>query len=161
RGRRFLLICRCDATNDRLGRIVMKWLACVVPLSIVAGTSSLAADIPLPVAPPSAAYTPVALPYSYDWSGFYIGSNLGAGFNNTPSATDTFGSRFETTTTNAFLGGGQVGVNYEVWTFFVIGAEAMFDWLPNTQNTVSVTNTTITPGTTNSAAVTFNNRWVT
>jgi hypothetical protein len=37
----------------------------------------------------------------------------------------------------------------------------MFDWLPNTQNTVNVTNTTITPGTTNIAAVTFNNRRVT
>jgi outer membrane immunogenic protein len=63
--------------------------------------------------------------------------------------------------TPRFLGGGQVGVNYEFWSFFVIGAEAMFDWLPNTQNTVNVTNTTLIPGTTNIAAVTLNNRWVT
>ena len=108
-----------------------------------------------------AAYIPVAPPYPYNWSGFYIGGNLGAGFNNTGSATDTFGSTFGTTTNTSFLGGGQVGVNYEFWSFFVIGAEAMFDWLPNTQNTVNVTNTTITPGTTNTAAVTLNNRWVT
>ena len=46
-------------------------------------------------------------------------------------------------------------------SFFVIGVEAMFDLLPNTQNTVNVTNTTITPGTTNTTAVTLNNRWVT
>ena len=32
---------------------------------------------------------------------------------------------------------------------------------PNTQNTVNVTNTTLVPGTTNTAAVTVNNRWVT
>ena len=70
-------------------------------------------------------------------------------------------ARSGTTTNTSFLGGGQVGVNYEFWSFFVIGAEAMFDWLPNTQNTVNVTNTTITPGTTNTAAVTLNNRWVT
>ena len=37
----------------------------------------------------------------------------------------------------------------------------MFDWLPNSQNTVNVTNTTLVPGTTNTAAVTLNNRWVT
>jgi hypothetical protein len=43
------------------------------------------------------------------------------------SATDTFGSTFGTTATTSFLGGGQVGVNYEFWSFFVIGAEAMFD----------------------------------
>jgi hypothetical protein len=48
-----------------------------------------------------------------------------------------------------------------LWSFFVIGAEIMFDWLPNSQNTVDVTNTTLVPGTTNTAAVTLNNRWAT
>ena len=139
----------------------MKWLACVVALSVAGGTAALAADFPPPVAPSPATYIPIAPPYPYNWSGFYIGGNLGAGFNNTGSATDTFGSTFGTTANTSFLGGGQVGVNYELWSFFVIGAEVMFDWLPNTQNTVNVTNTTITPGTTNTAAVTLNNRWVT
>src|SRR6201987_6016668 len=91
----------------------------------------------------------------------FLGHASSAGFNSPGSATDTFGSTFGTTTNTSFLGGGQLGVNYEFWSFFVIGAEAMFDWLPNTQNTVNVTNTTITPGTTNTAAVTLNNRWVT
>jgi len=77
----------------------MKWLACVVKrlasvvaLSVALGTAALAADIVPPVAPPlraPAAYIPVAPPYPYNWSGFYIGGNLGAGFNNTGSATDT------------------------------------------------------------------------
>jgi outer membrane immunogenic protein len=134
-------------------------------LALCGGISSaaIAADLP-PAAPPlraPATYMPVAPLYPYNWSGFYIGGNLGAGFTNTGSATDTFGSTFGTTTNTSFLGGGQVGVNYEFWSFFVIGAEAMFDWLPNTQNTVNVTNTTLVPGTTNTAAVTLNNRWVT
>ena len=135
----------------------MKRLACVVALSVAGGAAALGADLPPLVAPPP--YIPIAPPYPYNWSGLYIGGNLGAGFNNTGSATDTFGSTFGTTTNTSFLGGGQVGVNYEFWGFFVIGAEAMFDWLPNTQNTVNVTNTTITPGTTNTAAVTLNNRF--
>ena len=109
----------------------MKWLACVVTVSIVAGgTAAFAADIPPPVAPPHAAYMPVAPPYPYDWSGFYIGGNLGAGFNNTASATDTFGSRFATTTNTSFLGGGQVGVNYEFRSFFVIGAVRLTSQYP-------------------------------
>ena len=129
-----------------------------VALSVAGCTAVLAADLPPPVAP--AAYIPVAPPYPYNWSGFYIGGNLGARFSNSDSATDTFGSTFGTTATSSFLGGGQIGVNYEFWSFFVIGAEAMFDWLPNSQNTVNVTNSTITPGT-NTATVTLNNRWVT
>jgi outer membrane immunogenic protein len=137
----------------------MKRLACVVALSVAGGTAALAADLPPPIAP--AAYIPVAPPYPYNWSGFYVGGNLGAGFSNSNSARDTFGSTFGTTATTSFLRGGQVGVNYEFWSFFVIGAEAMFDWLPNSQNTVNVTNTTLVPGTTNTAAVTLNNRWVT
>ena len=131
--------------------------------SLLLGTTfaANAADLPpaqMPRAP--VAYMPAAAPV-FSWTGFYIGGNLGAGWNSPGSATDTFGSTFGTTTNTSFLGGGQVGVNYELWSFFVIGAEVMFDWLPNTQNTVNVTNTTITPGTTNTAAVTLNNRWVT
>jgi hypothetical protein len=35
---------------------------------------------------------PVAPPYN--WSGFYIGGNLGAGWNSGGSVSDTFGSTF-------------------------------------------------------------------
>ena len=68
-----------------------------------------------------------------------------------------FGSTFGTTTNTSFLGGGQVGVNYEFYGGVVIGAEAMFDWVPNTSNTINATNTGLTPGT---AAATINNRWL-
>ena len=75
----------------------------------------------------------------YNWSGFYIGGNLGAGWNSGGSVSDTFGSTFSGSgQTTKFLGGGQVGVNYEFWGGVVIGAEAMFDWLPNTTNTFNV-----------------------
>ena len=65
--------------------LFVKRLASVVALSIALGTAALAADIAPPVAPPlraPAAYIPVAPPYPYNWSGFYIGGNLGAGFSN-------------------------------------------------------------------------------
>jgi outer membrane immunogenic protein len=55
--------------------------------------------------------------------------------------------------------GGQVGVNYEFYGGVVIGAEAMFDWLPNTQNTITVTGGGPAAGST--ATATLNNRWLT
>jgi outer membrane immunogenic protein len=47
-------------------------------------------------------------------------------------------------------------VNYEFWGGVVVGAEAMFDWLPNTSNTINVTGAG-----TNTAQATINNRWLT
>jgi outer membrane immunogenic protein len=135
----------------------MKRLAFAVALSVGAGSAALAADLPPPMAPPPrapAVYTPVA--QIYNWSGFYIGGNLGAGWNSAGSISDTFGSTFSTNTNIQFLGGGQVGVNYQFWGGVVIGAEAMFDWLPNTTNTI-----TVTGAGGNTAAATINNRWLT
>ena len=106
-------------------------------------------------------YIPVMPPYN--WSGFYIGGNLGAGWNSGGSVSDTFGSTFSGSgQTTKFLGGGQVGVNYEFYGGVVVGAEAMFDWLPNTTNTFNATEGTAAapaPGTL--ASATFNNRWLT
>ena len=144
----------------------MKRMACVVAaLSVVGGSAALAADLPPPMAPPPrapATYVPV-VPL-YNWSGFYIGGNLGAGWNSGGSVSDTFGSTFTGSgQTTKFLGGGQVGVNYEFYGGVVIGAEAMFDWLPNTTNTFTATQGSLggapAPGTV--ASATFNNRWLT
>jgi outer membrane immunogenic protein len=134
----------------------MRKLALAVALLVGAGSGAMAADLPPPPPMPRApaTYVPVA-PY-YNWTGFYIGGNLGAGFNSSGSLSDTFGSTFTSTNNTQFLGGGQVGVNYEFWGGVVVGAEAMFDWLPNTANTVTATN--LAAGT---ASATINNRWLT
>jgi outer membrane immunogenic protein len=138
----------------------MKRILIAGALAFAAGGQALAADLPPPVAPPPrapATYIPVA-PY-YNWSGIYIGGNIGAGFNSTASLSDSFGSAFSTPSNTQFLGGGQIGVNYEFWGGVVVGAEAMFDWLPNSQNTTTVTGGGAATGT--NAAVTINNRWLT
>ena len=87
-----------------------------VALCVGVGSAALAADLPPPMAPPPrapAAYIPAPIPL-YNWSGFYIGGNLGAGWNSGGSVSDTFGSTFSGSgQTTKFLGGGQVGVNYE------------------------------------------------
>jgi outer membrane immunogenic protein len=141
----------------------MKRILIASAVAFAAGGQALAADLPPPMAPPPrapAAYIPIAPPYN--WSGIYIGGNLGAGWNSTGSITDnlTPASTFGTTTNTSFLGGGQIGVNYEFWGGVVVGAEVMFDWLPNTSNTINVSNTNAA-GTTNTATATINNRWLT
>ena len=119
----------------------MKRILIASAVAFAAGGQALAADLPPPMAPPPRApamYVPV-VPL-YNWTGFYLGGNLGFGLTggsfNSPIARH-FG--FDNHHTS-FLGGGQVGVNYEFGGGVVIGAEAMFDWLPNTKNTVNLNN---------------------
>ena len=83
---------------------------------------------------PGQALAPVykAPPAVYNWTGPYIGGNIGAawqGLSGT-SFSDTLGSTFTAPTNVQFISGGQVGVNYQFWDGVVIGAEVLFDWLP-------------------------------
>ena len=100
------------------------------------------------------------LPAVYNWTGFYIGGNVGAGWSGLSGTnfSDTIGSTFTAPTNVQFLGGGQVGVNYQFWGGVVIGAEAMFDWLSNSQNAAI---TATAPDGTPPPSGTINNRWLT
>ena len=100
--------------------------------SIIAMGHALAAD--LPVAPPRApaAYVP-AVPLVYNWSGFYIGGNAGAAWNQ-GSVSDSSGVGFTLPSNNAvFTGGGQIGGNWQIGAL-VLGVEGQFDWLANQNN---------------------------
>jgi outer membrane immunogenic protein len=139
----------------------MKRILIASALALAAGGQALAADLPPPPPMPRApaTYIPVA-PY-YNWTGFYIGGNLGAAFTSA-SFSDTLGSTFTNSSNTTFLGGGQVGVNYEFWGGVVVGAEAMFDWAPNQNNTVTATLPAAAPGALSgaTATATINNRWL-
>ena len=70
-----------------------------------------------------------------------ISARLGLG----SSYSDPFGNSFSSSGSNfKFLGGAQVGFNWEFGPGVVIGVEGMFDFLPdsnNTSNTVTLTGT--------------------
>jgi outer membrane immunogenic protein len=120
---------------------------------IDASSVALAADLPLPAPPP---INPV-----YNWTGFYIGGNLGAGWSGLASSnfSDTLGSTFTAGTNTQFAGGAQAGVNYQFWGGVVIGAEAMFDWLTVSHNSpVTATDPT---GTVAANTGTTDARWLT
>jgi len=97
--------------SKNLVRYVKQTSAAVVVV-LAAGSPAFAADIPPPPPPPKApaAYIP-APPPIYNWTGFYLGPNLGWGFGGVSGVSDTIGSTFASTTQNSFLGGGQVGFN--------------------------------------------------
>ena len=84
--------------------------------------AAMAADISRPVykAPPAG-----ALPVAYDWTGFYVGGHVGYGWAE-KDWRDAFGLNVSNKA-DGFLGGGQVGFNYQTG-MFVFGVEGDFSW---------------------------------
>ena len=97
---------------------------------MLAAAPAIAADLPVKARP----VVPVAAPI-YNWSGFYIGGNVGGGWSradylNTANTTffgDVGGPPGFSHNTSGFVGGGQVGFNWQV-TNWVFGVEAMYDY---------------------------------
>ena len=113
-----------------------------------------AADVP-PYAHPDA--PPVYLPQPFSWTGFYIGPNLGGAWGQR-NLTDThLGlSLSNGNDKGAFIGGGQVGFNYQFGNF-VLGIEADFDGVATTNSP----GTGVVGPAFGTIQVTSNNRWIT
>lgn len=101
--------------------------------ALVASMPALAADLPARYAK-APAY--VAAPI-YNWTGFYIGANAGYGFSDNDTITTTGQAPINVTNVNAgaraasvglnrdgFVGGGQIGYNWQTGPNFVFGVEA-------------------------------------
>jgi outer membrane immunogenic protein len=89
--------------------------------------SAAAADLPLPPAPAPVApvaYAPQAI---FNWTGFYIGGHLGGGFASSSWSDPITGASNDTFSSAGFLGGGQIGVNYQL-NSLVVGLDGDFSW---------------------------------
>jgi outer membrane immunogenic protein len=86
---------------------------------------------------PAPVYTkaPMMAPV-FSWTGFYIGGNLGGAWANTAITDSRFGLNFSNGNNGVFIGGGQVGFNYQV-SNVVFGVEGDFDWAANNNNSVT------------------------
>jgi outer membrane immunogenic protein len=126
-------------------------------LSVLVGVSAVADAADLHVkAPPRPAPPPVVVPPPFSWSGFYVGGNLGAAWSHRSLTDSRFGLQFDNGNNNAtFVGGGQVGFNYQI-NNFVLGAEGDFDWAAKNSNT----GTGVFIPTVGTIGVTSNNRWI-
>jgi outer membrane immunogenic protein len=134
----------------------MKRILIAGALALAAGGQALAADLPQPAPPPPrapATYVPAPVTL-YNWTGFYIGGNLGGDWNQ-GSWSGTLGDTYGTSNTIKFLGGGQAGFNYEFGGGVVIGVEGDFEWGPNGSYT-----TTAAGGPLAGSTVTINNSWL-
>ena len=102
---------------------------------------------PAPYAPPP----PVYAPPPFSWTGFYLGGNVGGAWAHR-DVTDTFflGDFGNGNNNGVFIGGGQVGYNWQVG-YAVLGIEAEVDGAANNNNTRTV----------GIVQVTSNNRWIT
>src|SRR5579871_180501 len=78
---------------------------------------TLAVDGPAEAAPPA-----------YNWTGCYIGANVGGGWARKQFTPGSFGASGEgSAALSDFLGGGQFGCDVQSGTW-VFGAQGMFDW---------------------------------
>jgi outer membrane immunogenic protein len=118
---------RAPASALALGHDPMK----TVKLPTVAALALLTAPLIGPAQaadPPQTSYPPSPPYYAppvLNWTGFYVGYNIGAAWN-AQNVSSNFGSTWSMTKI-AFIGGGQAGYNYQIGKF-VIGVEADLDW---------------------------------
>jgi outer membrane immunogenic protein len=121
------LMRRARAANNILASGVALFLA-------VASPCAFAADVPArgPVGAPPVAPSPYPYPfpysslYYYNWTGFYVGGNLGVAWDTSALTDDFFGANFGTSS-SGFVGGGQIGYNWQISPQFVVGVEWMLD----------------------------------
>ena len=91
--------------------------------SLFISFAAQAADLP---ARPPEYKAPVIVPASaFNWSGFYIGANIGAGWARA-DISGSNGSSLGTNTDATFIGGGQMGYNWQI-NNWVIGIEGSFN----------------------------------
>ena len=121
-----------------------KKIALAAALAASFSGSALAADLPSKKAPV------VAPPPALTWTGFYVGANAGGLWSGNNSGNmQVYGAvpglsavpvgRQVSNSYGGFLGGGQVGYNYQLMQKFVIGAEADIQGMAGNQGAANFT----------------------
>jgi outer membrane immunogenic protein len=101
----------------------------------MATASANAADLP------ARTYTKAAPVYAapvYNWTGFYIGGHLGGAFGASNGFTTTNAGIVGSTNNSSFLGGGQLGYNYQFAPNWVLGIEGDISGLSNNNKSFGI-----------------------
>jgi outer membrane immunogenic protein len=130
---------------DHMKRLLIYVASAAMLLSPLAAHS---ADLPVKAPPPPA---PV-----FTWTGIYVGANIGGAWSDTHWTDAFFPTNFNSyqNTSAVFIGGGQIGGNYQIGNF-VVGGEWDIDWASN-GNPPAVPVAGV-----GSILVNNNNRWIT
>jgi len=139
---------RRDFIRGRLRKSVLKSAFLATATIGLIGGSAFAADLPTRKGPPIA---PVYVPPPFTWTGFYVGLNAGGAWTS-GNSNNNFGFPFVgavpfggtsipvatsgSSNRSGFIGGGQVGYNYQfgIGSGFVLGGEADIDWANISRN---------------------------
>jgi outer membrane immunogenic protein len=99
--------------------------------AVLASTASFAADLP------ARTYTkaPVYAAPIYNWTGIYVGAHIGAAFGGDDGFTTTNPGLVGTNRDAAFLGGGQIGADYQFAPNWLVGIEGQISGLSNSDRT--------------------------
>ena len=157
---------RYDARCNFFGRrsVIKRLLITGAALMALIGTSAFAADMPLK-APPM---VPGAVP-AYNWTGWYVGLNAGGAWGNDPvdntvasnTCSGPIACAAGISTLNAlipgqfdtkpsgFIGGGQIGYNFQFAPAWVAGIEADFQGANIKDGATQASAPTTVPGFTN------------
>src|SRR5437762_2968700 len=95
-------------------------LACTALAAVIPASTALAADPSL-----APVYAPPPVPI-FTWTGFYFGGNAGGAWGNA-NLSESLGGQTWTTNGGGFIGGGQIGFNYQFGSTF-LGIEWDADW---------------------------------
>src|SRR5262245_17671356 len=124
-------------------------VAALLALSIAANAAEVGAR------PPDYAPPPIYVAPPFSWTGFYIGPNLGGAWSQRNLTDTLLGlSLSNVNDKGAFIGGGQLGYNYQFGNF-VLGIEADFDGVASTNSPGAGV-----AGPAFGTQVTNNNRWI-
>ncbi len=94
---------------------------------IAMSSTAMAADLPAK-APAYVAPAPV-----YNWTGFYIGGHIGGAFTGSNTVDTNIGTLVRDNNNSAFLGGGQVGADYQFSSNWLIGVEGQISGTSNNE----------------------------
>jgi outer membrane immunogenic protein len=107
-------------------------LGTVAFVALGATVPALAADL---AARPAYTKAPAYMAPIYNWTGFYIGGHVGGAFSGNNGFAGTTGNGND----GRFLGGLQVGADYQFAPNWVLGIEGQWSWLGNNNNGVAFT----------------------
>ena len=99
----------------------LRLFAGVTVVFVAVSSGAFAADLGRPPPPP-----PIMPPPLYNWSGFYIGGNVGGAWAS-GTLTDNLTAASFTADHSGVIGGATVGYNFQFAPNFVIGVEGTFD----------------------------------
>ena len=112
-----------------------KFLIATAALVALGSASAVAADLP------ARTYTkaPVYAAPVYNWTGFYVGAHIGAAFNQNDSFSQVgFAPALVRSGNDAsFLGGGQVGADYQFSPNWLVGIEGQISGITSNNRTFS------------------------